>query len=297
MEEKVIEITECPRDAMQGLHNIIDTDKKINYINSLLKCGFDVLDMGSFVSPKAIPQMADTQVVLDNIDFEINGNAKGEKSSLLVIAANQKGIDLAMNNDKVRYIGYPFSILETFQLKNTNSTIEETFEIIKNSQEKISDTNKELNVYISMGFGNNYTNKSEGDIWDYDIVGKWVDKLNKIGITNFAIADTVGIAEDEKIFGMANFIKKEFGHLNIGFHLHSSYETTYSKIDAAVSGGITKFDTAINGFGGCPFADDVLVGNIATEILIKYLNDKNLKHNINIDNFEISRKIASGIFL
>jgi len=306
MKEIEIQITECPRDAMQGYHNIFPTDIKVKYINSLLNCGFDTLDIGSFVSPKAVPQMADTQDVLNKIKFD-NSDAKtiiktNDKThiklpDLLVIAANKKGIDLALNNENIKYIGYPFSISETFQLKNTNSTIEETFEIIKNAQDKLINTNKELNIYISMGFGNNYDNKSSGNIWDFDIVGNWVDKLNKIGIANFAIADTIGIADDERIFGMANFIKKEFSNLNIGFHLHSSYETSYSKIDAAISGGITKFDTAINGFGGCPFAEDGLVGNIATEILIKYLKEKNIKHNINIDNFEISRKIASEIFI
>lgn len=292
-----IKITECPRDAMQGYSKIFPTEIKVKYINSLLNCGFDTLDMGSFVNPKAIPQMADTQEVLDKINFDNHSLTNIKSSNLLVIAANQKGIELALKNEKVKFIGYPFSISETFQLKNTNSTIQNTFEIIQNSQELLLNSNKELNIYISMGFGNNYNNKNIGDIWDFELVGNWVNKLNSIGIKYFAIADTIGIADEERIFKMATFIRKEFSHLDIGFHLHSSYETSYSKIDAAISGGITKFDTAINGFGGCPFAEDTLVGNIATEVLIKYLNDKSIKHNINIDNFEISKNIASEIFI
>lgn len=284
---KEIKITECPRDAMQGHSRIFTTAEKINYINSLAKCGFDVLDMGSFVSPKAIPQMADTKEVLDGIITD--------KDNLLVIVANKRGALEAIENPKVKYLGYPFSISETFQIKNTNSTINQTYDNLKEIQDLVQNTNlitkKELNVYISMGFGNNF-----GDVWNEELVLNWVSKINELGVTNFAIADTIGKANDETINDVAKAVKKYFPHLEIGFHLHTSIDLSFYKIDAAIDGGITKFDTAILGFGGCPFAEDKLVGNLATETLLSYCKQKGIHHSINEAAFEHSLHLANKLF-
>lgn len=283
---KEIIITECPRDAMQGYHRLFSTAEKVNYINQLIKCNFDYLDMASFVSPKAIPQMADSKDVLELID-------KSElKSKLIVITANKRGISEAIENKFVDFIGYPFSISETFQIRNTNTTIKDSFEILKEMNELVSESNKKMNIYLSMGFGNNY-----GDSWDTDLTLHWIEKITSLGIDDIAIADTIGKANDELINEVANSISKNFLDLNPSFHLHSTNETAYSKIDAAVNGGIYKFDTAISGFGGCPFAEDKLVGNLATEILLKYCEANNINHNVNLVNFGHALKIAKNLFI
>lgn len=283
---KSIKIIECPRDAMQGYSKIFTTNEKVNYINSLVKCGFDILDMGSFVSPKAVPQMADTKEVLEQIESDDNS-----KDNLLVIVANKRGAIEAIKNPKVKFIGYPFSISETFQMRNTNSTIEQTYENLKEIQDLIVGSSKELNVYISMGFGNNY-----GDNWNIDLVLEWMSKIKELDVTNFAVADTIGKAFDETINDVAKSVTKHFPTLDIGFHLHTSLDLAYYKIDAAIDGGITKFDTAIKGFGGCPFAEDKLVGNLATEILLSYCKQKGIHHNINLAAFENSLQIAEKLF-
>lgn len=283
---KQILITECPRDAMQGYHRLFSTEEKVNYINELVKCNFDYLDMASFVSPKAIPQMADSKEVIELID------KSDMTSKLIVITANKRGITEAIENNFVDFIGYPFSISETFQLRNTNTTIKESFEILKEMNELVVQANKKMNIYISMGFGNNY-----GDVWDIDLTLNWIDKIKSLGIKDIAIADTIGKANDELINELAKSISKNFPDLNPSFHLHSTNDTAYSKIDAAVNGGISKFDTAISGFGGCPFAEDKLVGNLATEILLKYCHDKEIKHNIKLKNFDNALKIAKKMFI
>lgn len=256
----MIKLIECPRDAIQGIHHFIPTQKKAEYINLLLKSGlFDTIDFGSFVSPKAIPQMADTIEVVRNLDLS-DTNTK-----LLAIIANERGAKEAAEIEQINFLGYPFSISETFQLRNTNATISESVERVKIIQDICLKADKQLVIYISMGFGNPY-----GDEWNSEIVIHWVEKLSKFGINNFSLSDTVGVATPEKISYLFNNLIPQYPKLEFGAHLHTTADTWKEKIAASVSGGCKRFDGAFLGYGGCPMAQDDLVGNMPTENLLEY---------------------------
>ena len=267
-----MKLIECPRDAMQGIKEFIPTDIKANYINSLLNIGFDTIDFGSFVSPKAIPQMQDTAEVLKQLDLSIT------KSKLLAIVANTRGAQDACSFDEISYLGFPFSISETFQQRNANSSILESLIRVEEIQNLCVNNNKELVVYISMAFGNPY-----GDIWNSEIVINWTKKLGDLGIKIMALSDTIGVSNPENISYLFSNIIPEFKTIEIGAHLHSTKEKAQEKIDAAYKSGCQRFDVAIHGFGGCPMAKDDLTGNLATEDLEHYFNSNNIPLNLNSD--------------
>ncbi len=265
-----MKIIECPRDAMQGIKEFIPTETKVKYINSLLNIGFDTIDFGSFVSPKAIPQMRDTAAVLKQL------NLSGTKSKLLAIIANTRGAEEACAFDEIRYLGFPFSISETFQQRNTNSSIAESLIRIEEIQNLSVKHNKEPVVYISMAFGNPY-----GDLWNSDIVIEWTKKLSGLGIKIIALSDTVGVSNKENIAYLFSNIIPEFKDVEIGAHLHSTKEKAQEKIQAAYDSGCRRFDVAIHGFGGCPMATEELTGNIATEDLEHFLEINKLPLDLN----------------
>ena len=267
-----MKIIECPRDAMQGIKEIIPTEVKVKYLNSLLNIGFDTIDFGSFVSPKAIPQMHDTANVLKQL------NISTSSSKLLAIIANIRGAQDACCFDEINYLGFPFSISETFQQRNTNSSISESLIRIDEIQNLCVKYNKELVIYISMAFGNPY-----GDKWNSDIVIEWTNKLNQLGIKIIALSDTIGVSNHENISYLFSNIIPEFKHIEIGAHLHTTKDKALEKIDAAYKSGCNRFDVAIHGFGGCPMAKDDLTGNLATEDLENYLVNNNINHQLNID--------------
>jgi len=279
-----MKLIECPRDAMQGLHEFIPTSKKVEYINVLLKVGFDIIDFGSFVSPKVVPQMKDTGEVLKQIDLTT-------KSDLLAIIANKKGAENALCFDEINYIGYPFSVSEIFQQKNTNNTIEKSLkllEFIKNLSDK---KNKKLVIYLSMAFGNPYNEK-----WNIDIVQKWAKKVVDIGVDIISLADTVGVSDPKTIKGLYKVLSNDFSNVEWGMHLHSNPVDFYEKINAAYESGCKRFDGAIKGYGGCPFAKDQLVGNMPTEKIISFLKDKGEKLNINDRYLKKAISISNSIF-
>lgn len=255
-----MKLIECPRDAIQGLHQFIPTEKKIKYINLLLESNlFDTIDFGSFVSPKAIPQMADTAEVVRGLDLS-KSNA-----NLLAIIANERGATDASQFEQISYLGYPFSISETFQLRNTNATIAESLERVKAIQEISEKFDKQLVIYISMGFGNPY-----GDEWNAEIAIKWVDELQKLGIKIFSLSDTVGVATPESITYLFENLIPKYPNLEFGAHLHTTPNTWQEKVEAAYRAGCRRFDGAILGYGGCPMAADELVGNMPMENLLTY---------------------------
>ncbi len=278
-------ITECSRDAMQGLIEFIPTKEKIRYLNLLLKVGFDRLDFGSFVSPKAIPQLRDTTEVLDQLDLS------NTETQLLAIVANHRGAEDAAKFEKVSILGYPFSVSETFQKRNTNSTISDSLVTVKNIRETCEKSGKELLVYISMAFGNPY-----GDPWNADIVVGWIFELQKLGISKFALADTVGIAKEVEIAELVTEVREQFGEIESGIHLHCRPDNWKIKVDAAYSAGCRRFDAAIRGFGGCPMAKDELVGNLATEHLLQYLDEKNVETNVNFTRFKDAVSASAEVF-
>ena len=284
MSNKNVKLIECPRDAMQGMLRFVETPVKIDYINSLLKVGFDVLDCGSFVSPKVIPQMKDTAEVLDSLDIE-NTNTE-----LLVIVANTKGADIAVQFSQIDYIGFPFSISETFQLRNTNSNIEDSLEKVKYMLDLSEKHKKKLVVYISMAFGNPYN-----DFWDPSIVEHWVDRLYTIGVDIFSMSDTVGVANKSSIAGVFADLSDNFPKAEFGAHFHTTPDTWEEKITTAFDLGCRRFDGALKGFGGCPMAKDELVGNMPTEKMIEFFDNKELL-NINKKALNISLKKAANIF-
>jgi hydroxymethylglutaryl-CoA lyase len=250
-------LVDCPRDAIQGIKNQIPTQKKIAYINQLIESKlFDCIDFGSFVSPKAVPQLSDTVEV-------INGLEKNDQVKLLAIIANIRGAEIGSQIDKIDYLGYPFSISETFQKNNTNANIAQAFETVKEMVDIINKGNQELVVYISMAFGNPY-----GDHWDMDLVSQWVSNLKNIGVKNFSIADTTSEATPESIHDLFHKLTKEHEDIPFSVHLHSPVESALLKIDAAYAAGCRRFEGAILGYGGCPFAKDELVGNIPSELLV-----------------------------
>jgi len=279
-----IKITECPRDAMQGLHPFIPTALKAAYINLLLGVGFDTIDFGSFVSPKAIPQMADTADVLKRLDL---GNSK---SKLLAIIANYRGAEDAIQYPEISYLGFPFSISETFQQRNANSDIAKSFQTVIRIQELCVKKNKKLRIYLSMGFGNPY-----GDEWSVEILDKWAREMSSLGIEDIYLADTIGIATPAQITQILKDLTNS-SKINFGMHLHSTPDTWREKIEAAYSGGCRLFDSALKGYGGCPMAADELTGNIATENLIGYLQAQNERLGLNLDKLKEAMDFSVRIF-
>jgi hydroxymethylglutaryl-CoA lyase len=279
-----IKLIECPRDAMQGWKDFIPTETKIEYINKLLEVGFDTIDVGSFVSPKAIPQMADTALVLPKL--------KMSDSKLLAIIANARGAEDAVQYDQITYLGFPFSISETFQLKNTNSTITDSLKTVESIQQLCVQHKKEMVVYISMGFGNPF-----GDEYSSDIAINWVEKLSSLGVKIFSMSDTVGVSNPDNISAIFSHLIKSFPSLEFGAHFHSTKETALEKIDAAFANQCIRFDSALNGIGGCPMAQNDLVGNLATEQVIGYFEQKNIELNLNKTALGEAMIMASGIFI
>ena len=271
-----VKLIECPRDAMQGIQPFIPTQTKINYIQRLLAVGFDTLDFGSFVSPKAIPQMADTAEVLAGLDLTET------RTKLLAIVANTRGAMVAANHPEITYLGYPFSISETFQIRNTNATIEESIIRVAEILEIAQQADKQLVLYISMGFGNPY-----GDPWNSDIVLQWVQRLKDMGVRIFSLSDTIGVSSPDNISYLFNSLIPAHPDLEFGAHLHTTPSTWKEKVQSAYQSGCRRFDGALKGFGGCPMAREELTGNMPTEKMIDYfdplgaipfLNRKELTH-------------------
>jgi len=286
MAEKGIKLVECPRDAMQGWTNFIPTDKKVRYINSLLQIGFDTIDFGSFVSPKAIPQMADTKEVLKGLVFDAHS------SKLLAIIANVRGAEEASALREIAYLGYPFSVSETFQQRNTNSSIDKSFNQVQEIQDICLRSGKQLVIYISMGFGNPYS-----DPFSEEIVYGWVNKLVGLRIEIISLADTVGLATPEQVHSMTKYLVDHLPEIEIGVHLHSRPNNWKAKLEAAVNAGCRRFDGALKGLGGCPMANDDMVGNMDTELMIGYFKDKKLLNCLNEEALKKSLQIASEIFV
>lgn len=278
-----VKIIECPRDAMQGMSLFFPTKTKIDYINALLKVGYHTLDCGSFVSPKAIPQMRDTQEVLNQID--------DSDTRLSVIVANRRGVKDAVSQERVHYLGYPFSISETFQQRNTNKSISDSFDMVKYLLDKSTKNSKEVVIYISMGFGNPY-----GDDWNVSIVEDWVGKLADLGIDSFSISDTVGISTPKAIRDVFTALIGNYGAAEFGAHFHTRPDEWEEKVDAAFKSGCRRFDGAIKGYGGCPMAKDELVGNMPTENMVRYFDTNDVNHGLDAVAFDKALQIAQHIF-
>lgn len=281
----MISVTECPRDAMQGLKKQIPTEQKVSYIQSLLACNFDVLDCGSFVSPKAIPQMADTHEVLSRLDLS------GSATRLSVIAANRRGAELAMAEENVHIIGFPFSVSEKFQQYNTNADCKEGVERIKRMQKVLENSGKELLIYISMGFGNPY-----GEDWSSELVSEYVKMLSEMGIKQIKLSDTVGVAREKDIADLFSKLIPEYPEITFGAHFHTVYNEWFPKINTAYKNGCRNFDGAIQGFGGCPMSKSEMVGNMPTEKLISFIHQKNLNSGIQMAAFESAFNKALTLF-
>lgn len=281
----MIQIIECPRDAMQGIHQFIPTEMKVQYLNQLLKVGFEVLDCGSFVSPKHIPQMRDTADVLRQLDL------RDSDTKLSVIVANERGAKDASQFEQISYMGYPFSISETFQLRNTNSTIAQSVDRVKAIHEIATESGKDFVVYISMAFGNPY-----GDPWNTDVAEKWVDEMRQIGIKYISLSDTVGVATEDDITLLYSTLVKQFPDMEFGAHFHTNPNTWRQKIEPAYNSGCKRFDGAIKGFGGCPMAKDELVGNMPTERLVEFFNEVGADTGINEAEFAKAMGMAQNVF-
>lgn len=281
-----MKIIECPRDAMQGLTEFIPTELKIKYITQLLKVGFDTIDVASFVSPKAIPQLRDSAEVLDNLDLSTS------KSKLLTIVANERGALETAKFKSISYLGFPLSLSETFQQRNTNKSIAQAFDMVKTIQEICVKHKKEMVTYISMGFGNPYN-----EPFETSIVLEFVDRLSQLGIPIISLSDTIGVSNKDNITEIFHSVSSAYPNIEFGAHLHSDLETATDKIDAAYKVGCRRFDGAINGFGGCPMAEDKLVGNIATETILAYLNKYNIENKIDQSEFEKAINMAPQVFL
>ena len=282
----MIKLVECPRDAMQGWPHLISTETKIKYLNQLLKVGFDTLDFGSFVSPKAIPQMADTKDVIAGLDLS------NTKSKLLAIIANRRGADDAVAFDEINYLGFPFSISPTFQKRNANSTIEDSLKTVEEIQNLCIKKNKELVVYISMGFGNPY-----GDEYHTDLVNEWIQKIIDVGVKTISVADTVGIATPELVSDVMNDVVNSFKEVEIGVHLHSAPNNRIEKLVAAINAGVKRFDSAILGIGGCPMAGNDLIGNMDTGISIDHFLNSGYNLNLNMKELKEAETMAASIFI
>ena len=270
-----VKIIECPRDAMQSIKTFVPSNIKLSYLQKVVDVGFDVVDIGSFVSPKAIPQLSDTSIIIDSIDLS------NSSSKLLAIVANKKGAINASKFEKISFLGYPFSISETFQIRNTNKTINDSEYELAEILDIAEKVNKKVVVYLSMSFGNPY-----GDTWNLDIVNHWVNKLSKMGVRIISLSDTIGTSNHESIKSIFNSVLENHSGIEFGAHLHSDPNTSHEKIHSAYQAGCRRFDGAIKGFGGCPMASNQLVGNIATEKLISYLDAHKISHDVNLLNFE-----------
>ena len=281
-----IKLIECPRDAMQGWKHFIPTQQKIGYINALLQVGFDTIDFGSFVSPKAIPQMADTAEVLKGLDI------KNTRSKLLAIVANVRGAEEAVLYDAITYLGFPFSVSPTFQMRNTNSTMEASFERVEEIHNLCIKNQKQLVVYISMGFGNPY-----GDEYNEEIVIHWVDKMVQMGIDIISMADTVGLATAQQVSSIIKVLVPKYPATEIGVHLHSTPINWKQKVNAALEAGCYRFDGALKGIGGCPMADDELVGNMDTELMIPYFASLKKLNGLDMGALEKCSRMAANIFI
>ena len=281
----MIKIIECPRDAMQGIKEFIPTEQKAAYINRLLEVGFDTIDFGSFVSPKAIPQMRDTAKVLEQLDLSTTN------TKLLAIVANRRGATDAAQFEEIDYLGFPFSISQTFQLRNTNSTIEESLERVQQIQEICVANGKILVAYISMGFGNPY-----GDPWNVEIVQKWTGELTKIGINILQLSDTIGVSSPESISYLFSNLIPAYPEVEFGAHLHTLPNKWKEKVESAYKSGCKRFDGAIKGYGGCPMAKDDLTGNMPTERMVGYFEKEGIEMNISLDKFREAVDMASYIF-
>ncbi len=280
-----VKIIECPRDAMQGIKDWIPTEKKVQYLQSLLRCGFDTIDFGSFVSPKAIPQMVDTAEVLSALDLS------STSSKLLAIVANVRGAESASQYKEIQYLGYPFSISENFQMRNTHKTIAQSIETLSEILNIADRTNKEVVTYLSMGFGNPY-----GDPWNVEIVGEWAEKLAAMGVTILSLSDTVGTSDPETIEYLFKNLIPKYPNIEFGAHLHTTPTAWHEKVDAAYNAGCRRFDGAIQGFGGCPMAKDELTGNMPTEKMLSYFTTEKVDCNINPMSFESAHNEATKIF-
>jgi hydroxymethylglutaryl-CoA lyase len=280
-----VKIIECPRDAMQGIKDFIPTKKKLEYLNALLKVGFHTLDCGSFVSEKSIPQMADTKLIIPHLKLE-DSNTK-----LSVIVANARGARDATEFDEITYIGYPFSISETFQQRNTNCSIEDSLLRVEEIMNICECSGQTFVCYISMAFGNPY-----GDFYDAALVEHWVDRLLEIGVTKFSISDTIGVATPEIITNVFSILSEDFPEIGFGAHFHTTPTTWQEKVEAAWNAGCTRFDGAIKGYGGCPMAKDDLTGNMPTENLLAYFDERNIDHGLNKEAFIEAMSIANTIF-
>lgn len=295
MNTSEIKLVECPRDAMQGWNQFIPTEKKIQYINSLLQVGFDTIDFGSFVSPKLIPQMRDTKEVIGNLSARMTRSDVKlgiSKTKLLAIIANVRGAEEASVYDTIAYLGFPFSVSETFQQRNTNSSIHESLCRVEEIQNICVKTGKQLVIYISMGFGNPY-----GDPYSEEIVFRWVNKMAGLGIKIISLADTVGIAIPSQVYSMTKFLVDSLPGIEIGVHLHSTPANWKEKLEAAANAGCKRFDGALKGIGGCPMANDELVGNMNTEWMISYFEEKGMLNGLNKDALKESLRIATEIFV
>ena len=281
-----LKLIECPRDAMQGWPHYIATETKVAYINALLKVGFDTIDFGSFVSPKAIPQMADTRQVLQMLELD------DTKSKLLAIIANQRGAEEAIQFEEINYLGFPFSISETFQLRNTNATILQSLARVEDIQNLCIKANKKLVLYISMAFGNPYA-----DAYNEEIVFSWASKLALMDIKIISLADTVGLASAAQVKKITEYLVNMLPKTEIGVHLHSSPVNRKEKLEAALQAGCLRFDGAMKGIGGCPMADDELVGNMDTEFIVSYLASQKISMGLNSEALNYCSKMASEIFI
>lgn len=284
--KKGIKLIECPRDAMQGWKHMIPTEQKIRYINALLKVGFDTIDFGSFVSPKAIPQMADTKEVIKGLNVQDGG------SKLLAIIANKRGAEDAVYFDAISYLGFPFSISETFQQRNTNSSIASSYQTVLDIQELCLKNDKELVVYISMGFGNPY-----GDPYDESIVFEWADQLVSAGIKIVSLADTVGLATAEQVKRTTSYLVESLPEIEVGVHLHSSFINRDEKLQAALDAGCNRFDGAIKGIGGCPMAGDQLIGNMDTEGMVAFFEEQQFAMHVDKPALAEAIRMAGEIFI
>ena len=280
-----VKLIECPRDAMQGIRDFIPTQKKAAYIQALLRCGFDTIDFGSFVSPRAVPQMRDTAEVLESLDLGAT------ESKLLAIVANVRGAEDAVAFEQIDYLGYPFSISENFQMRNTHKTIDESIEVLQEILELAARSGKEVVAYLSMGFGNPY-----GDPWDVEIVAGWTERLHKMGVRILSLSDTVGSSTPEVIDYLFSQLIPAYPGMEFGAHLHTRPQTWHEKVDAAYQAGCRRFDGAIQGHGGCPMAKDELIGNMPTEKLISYFNKVKADANIRAMSFESAYNEALKIF-
>lgn len=285
MQTPAVKLVECPRDAMQGIQRPIPTEEKVAYLNALLRVGFDTLDFGSFVSPKAVPQLADTPEVLAALDLEAS------PTRLLAIVANLRGAEDAAGFSHVHCLGYPFSLSETFQLRNTRKTIAESVELVAALQSLCQTAGKELVVYLSMGFGNPY-----GDPWSPRLAADWVGRMVDLGVRTLSLADTVGTADAETIGPLFQELIPRFPTVEFGAHFHASPADRKAKLAAAWQGGCRRFDSAMLGFGGCPFAEDELVGNIATETLVEFLTEQGVETGLDGQALQVATRMAGALF-